>query len=296
MSDFFYSPDNKQAQSSIKTIPVMLGAMTREDGTVLTKFTSNTDAWPGFSQESNKEIVLRWNNVGTPTAAAFSVPTPIDLDTGKVLTVHWLAAMSGATDSPEITHEVYLGAGDTDAAGTDDEIDGGVTVTEYTATVLATDLPDHPSMITVIFKPKAGEVGTDDTLIYAVWIEYTALSSEVAIDGTDRIACRINVPYAHKLVSASLITENIVQVGTLAATLKQTDLGDARGGATLGTALDNTTLEPDNTNRHKRLDFVLKDEDLLTAPANRCYFVTLTGTDPADRITEPQLMIEVARA
>jgi len=159
--------------SAQAAIHVPLGALTLEDGTAITTFSDGASATPGFSQESNKEVVLRWNNHATPTAVAFSVVLPEDLDDSADVIIHWLAKMSGATDSPEITHECYIGAGDTDCAGTDDEIDGGTTLTEYTATIAAANVSAAPQPLTVIFQPKDGELGTDDCLIYGVWVEYT---------------------------------------------------------------------------------------------------------------------------
>lgn len=162
-----------------KTIPIPLGALTLEDGTALTKFASADEATCGFAQLSNKEVVLRFNNHATPPKVAFSVPMPQEMDGAAAVEVHWLAAMSGANDTPVLEHECYFGAGDTDCAGTDDEIDGGVTLTEYSSSIAHGDVPDTmPAVLTCIFGPKAAELGTDDLLIYAVWleVEYAKLS------------------------------------------------------------------------------------------------------------------------
>jgi Uncharacterized conserved protein (DUF2190) len=163
-------------QSAQKTVVVPLGQLTLEDGTVVTKFADGASATPGFSQESNKEVVLRWNNHASPTAVAFSVPLPQDLDPASNVVIHALALMSGSTDSPDLVTEAYFGAADTDCAGTDDEVDGGTSLTEYTCTLLATDVPTLPSVLTVVFGPKAGELGTDDLLLYAVWLEYSGVT------------------------------------------------------------------------------------------------------------------------
>lgn len=155
-------------------IPIALSSLTLEDGTAITKFADGASATPGFSQESNKELVLRWNNHASPTkVAAFGVPLPPDLNPGANVVVHWRAKVTGATDTPVIEHEVYLGAGDTDCAGTDDEIDGADTLTEYTATIAHGDVGGSPEEMTLIFGPKATELGTDDCLVYSVWLEYT---------------------------------------------------------------------------------------------------------------------------
>jgi len=162
-----------------KTIPIPLGSLMLEDGTAIGKFSDGTSATPGFAQLSNKEVVLRWNNHSSHTAVAFSVPMPQELYGSAAVEVHWLAAMSGNTDTPDLVHECYFGAGDTDCAGTDDEIDGGTALTEYSASIAHGDVPDTmPATLTCIFQPKDGEATTDDVLVYAVWleVEYAKLS------------------------------------------------------------------------------------------------------------------------
>ena len=151
---------------------VPLGGMTLEDGTAIGKFSDGASATPGIQQVSNKEQVLRWNNYSQATKVGASVVMPGDLDGTQDVTLHWLAKMSGSTDSPTIEHEAYFNAGDTDCAGTDDEIDGEDTLTEYNATIQASNVPSPPAALTVIFGPKAGEIGTDDVLVYGFWIEY----------------------------------------------------------------------------------------------------------------------------
>jgi hypothetical protein len=156
-------------------IPIPLSALTLEDGTAITTFSNGDSATPGFAQISNKEVVLRWNNKtdALTKVAAFGIPMPPDLNAGANVVIHWRAKMSGATDTPVLEHECYLGAGDTDCAGTDDEIDGATTLTEYTATIAHADVAGSPEELTLIFGPKIGEMDTDDLLVYSVWIEYT---------------------------------------------------------------------------------------------------------------------------
>ena len=156
--------------SDVVPIPIPLTAFTLEDGTPLAKFADGDSATPGFAQISNKELVIRWNNHASPTAIITNIAIP-ELDGAGDLLIQVQAAASGATDTPELTTEAYFGAGDTDCAGTDDEVDGGITVTKYTNTIAAADVPDGPTNLTFLFGPKAGELGTDDLLIYAVWVE-----------------------------------------------------------------------------------------------------------------------------
>ena len=161
--------------SAQKCVPISLGSIVLEDGTTLTTFVNAAAALPGISQESDKEIVLRWNNHATPGEVALSIPMPMDLDVASDVVVHFLALMSGTTDHPEMTMQAFFGKADTDCAGTDDEVDGGTTLTEYICTILATDVPAHPTVLTLIMNPKDGELGTDDLLLYAVWLEYTGI-------------------------------------------------------------------------------------------------------------------------
>lgn len=81
--------------------------------------------------------------------------------------------MAGATDTPKIVHEAFFGAGDTDCAGTDPEVTGGVTLTEYTCTIAHGDVLEAPSSLTLILTPIAGEINTDELHVYAVWLEVT---------------------------------------------------------------------------------------------------------------------------
>lgn len=160
--------------STQAVIQVPLSSLVLEDGTAIGKFASADSAVPGFSQEANKELVLRWNNHASPgKVAAFGLALPPDLNPGANVVIHWRAKMSGATDTPMLEHECYLGAGDTDCAGTDDEIDGAATLTEYTAAIAHADVAGSPEELTLLFGPKATELGTDDLLVYSVWIEYT---------------------------------------------------------------------------------------------------------------------------
>jgi hypothetical protein len=147
------------------------GNLTLEDGTVLTKFSAAPT--PGWAQLSNKERVLKWATHATPTAVGFSAALPDDLDDGSDVEIHYLAAMSDVHDTPVIETEAYFGAGDTDCAGADDEVDGGVTLTEYKVVIDAADVPAGPAALSVVLTPKAGELGTDSLYIYAVWLEYT---------------------------------------------------------------------------------------------------------------------------
>jgi N-formylglutamate amidohydrolase len=106
--------------------------------------------------------------------------------------------------------------------------------------------------------------------------------------------CRLIVPFVHKLVSAYLVTTNVVHTGTVTAALRQSDHLDTYSGALVGTALNNTTLGAE-TSKTTKIEIALADADKQVAPAFRCYHLTLTATDAADRINHPLLLIEVER-
>jgi len=158
--------------SAQHVIPVPIGAFTLEDGTAITKFTAG--ATPGFQQLSDKEVVLTWDGNATPGAAAVVIPL-VDpaIDDSADIVVHCLAKMAGATDTPVVAFEAYVGAGDTDCAGTDPEITGGTALTEYTMTIDAADVSAAPTSLTLVLTPTAGQMDTDELHLYALWLEVT---------------------------------------------------------------------------------------------------------------------------
>ena len=115
-----------------------------------------------------------------------------------------------------------------------------------------------------------------------------------AFNSADLFLCRIVVPFAHKLVSAKVFTQNVVTTGTVTVSLKQTDVSDARAGSVLGTVLNNAALLG-NTSRNTEIPFVLADSELGIVPSGRQYFLVLTATNSADRVDEPVLLLEVDR-
>lgn len=154
-------------------IAVPIGVITLEDGTAMT--TWGAGAVPGFQQLANKEIALTWDGNGTPGAAAVVIPF-VDpaIDDSADVVVHFLAKMAGATDTPILVFEAYFGAGDTDCAGTDPEVTGAATLTEYTMTIASADVPAAPSSLTLVLTPTAGQMDTDELHLYAIWLEVTS--------------------------------------------------------------------------------------------------------------------------
>ncbi|MBN2568137.1 MAG: hypothetical protein JXB42_01770 [Deltaproteobacteria bacterium] len=158
--------------SAQATIPIPLGAITQEDGTALTKLNSTTS---GFSQLTNKEIVIEIPVDATVEAFGFSVPVPQDLDDSKDITVHVLAGKAANLDALTLDCEVYPSAvGD---VGNDDIQDTvAQTITEAISELIficgADGVLAAPGTLSVVLT-LGGTNDGDAVYIYGGWIEYT---------------------------------------------------------------------------------------------------------------------------
>lgn len=94
---------------------------------------------------------------------------PPDWDGDNNVTIHILAAMSGATNAPTMGIAYFEGFGDTNAGGSTAAITG-TSITEYTVTVTAANIGIHPNFAAVSLTPAAH--GTDAIHLYALWVEY----------------------------------------------------------------------------------------------------------------------------
>lgn len=168
-------PGDVPTTAGTGTIDLPVGAWMLENGTALTLFVDAAADLPGRSQEADKEMCLRWNNHAAPVAVIYGTALPKDIDPAEDMTLHMLANVDGATDTPVIAVELYFGVGDTDVVTVHPEITGGTTLTLYTANIPAADIPVYPSNLTVSLGPLAGELGTDDARVFAVWLTYKKL-------------------------------------------------------------------------------------------------------------------------
>ena len=154
------------------SIPVPLGAITREDGTALTaQATTNT----GYSQLSNADTVINIPiNATTGESLGFAVPVPVDLNARKDVTVHVLASKSADNDALTLDCEVYqTGIGDllnADIQGTAAQTVVS-TGTELVFNCAAADVLDPPGGFSVVLA-LGGTNDGDAVYIHAVWIEY----------------------------------------------------------------------------------------------------------------------------
>lgn len=159
------------------------GSITLETGAPTVVFANG--AADGFTQLTNKETVLRWNNGANPTKMAAKFIIPPDLDETANIIVHFLGAIvkAGAdeADSPTITCEAYFASAgaammaDADCGGVSGEflVAQDDKYQEKTLTIAAADVVAAPSVLTLIFNPTDGELGTDDFVLAGVWLEVT---------------------------------------------------------------------------------------------------------------------------
>ena len=162
-----------QALKTIQgTVPVPLGAITMEDGTVLTKQATTV---AGFAQIADKETVINIPiNCTEGEALGFSVPLPQDIDVAADLTVRVLAGKAADLDVLTLDCEVYpVAAGNVANADIQDTVAQTIVaaVTELVFTCGLDGLLASPSSLSVVLT--LGGVNDGDAVyIYGTWIEY----------------------------------------------------------------------------------------------------------------------------
>lgn len=155
------------------TIPIPLGAITMEDGTVLTKQATTVT---GIAQLANKEQVITIPiDCSSGESLGFTVPVPQDLDDSEDIVVHVLAGKGGALDVLTLDCEVYpCGVGDTANADIQDTAATTITeaASELTFTCGADGVLAAPGTLSVILA-LGGTNDGDAVYIYGAWVEYT---------------------------------------------------------------------------------------------------------------------------
>jgi len=155
------------------TIEIPLAAITQEDGTPLGKLNGTTS---GFSQISNKELVISIPINATIEALGFSVPVPQKLDDSDDITVHVLVGKAANLDSLTLDCEVFpCAAGDVGNTDIQDTAAQAITeaASELTFTCGADGVLAAPGTLTGVLT-LGGTNDGDAVYIYGVWIEHTA--------------------------------------------------------------------------------------------------------------------------
>jgi hypothetical protein len=155
------------------TIPVPLGAITMEDGTVLTKQATTV---AGIAQLADKEqVILIPIDCSAGETLGFTVPVPQDLDDTADITVHVLAGKGGDLDTLTLDCEVFpCAVGDTANADIQDTAAAAITAaaSELVFTCGADGVLEAPGTLSVVLIVGGTNDG-DAIYIYGAWVEYT---------------------------------------------------------------------------------------------------------------------------
>jgi len=155
-----------------------------EDGTALGKFADGASG-VGWTQLSNKELALRWNNAAAPDKVALQFVMPQDINDAAAVVLHLVGAIvkAGAdeADSPVFTVEAYFSTpGAVPAADDNCGGESGEFVTaeddkfqEKTLSIAHGDVPAAPAVLTLVINPKDGQLQDDDFILLTPWLEIT---------------------------------------------------------------------------------------------------------------------------
>lgn len=162
-------------------LDIPIGSAVEKDGTALAIWGDGSATEPGWNTGAEAGGV-RWDPNGNPDPIKFSVPIPPDLDATKDVILHISGAKEGATSGDAINWTVeafnnVVGAlydADSDFGGEcGDFVNTTKLVQEHTLTLAAANIAASPAVLTLTIQPKDGELGTDDAMIFGMWLEYT---------------------------------------------------------------------------------------------------------------------------
>lgn len=131
-----------------------------------------SDSTPSYARvngATDKALRVTWGASNVDEVQFPPVFMPPDLDESVDLTIHLVARMSGATDTPTIDVQVFDGIGDTEMGGATAALSN--TLQELTVTIANADILGHPLGFLNIALV-SGTHTTDDLELYAAWIEY----------------------------------------------------------------------------------------------------------------------------
>lgn len=159
-----------------------LGSWHEVDGTALADFGGDSTT-PGY-HAGDGAFGIRWHNQGNPDAISISIPYPPDLDPAANVIVHILAAKTGATSGDAVTWTIEafenidgaLYDADSDFGGTSSAMTGDATAKtcqEETLTLALANITGAPGTLNLTLQPTDGKLGTDDVILFGVWLEYT---------------------------------------------------------------------------------------------------------------------------
>jgi len=164
-------------------LPIPMGAWTEQDGTVLAVHSAAPT--PGIFATAEGHGI-QWAAHANPDPIAASIPIPLDLNASADVIVHVLAAKTGATAGDAVTWLIEAfnnadgAAYDADAnfGGTSSAMTGDATAKdcqEETLTLANANVAGAPCVLQLTLQPTDGTLGTDDVIVFGVWLEYTKL-------------------------------------------------------------------------------------------------------------------------
>lgn len=158
-----------------------LGSWHEKDGTALAVHSAAPT--PGYHATA-EGFGIQWAAHANPDPIACSVPIPDDLDADENMIVHVLAAKTGATEADAVTWlieafnnaDAALYDADDNFGGTSSAMTGTATAKtcqEETLQLASANVAGSPCVLQLSLQPTDGTLGTDDVIVFGVWLEYT---------------------------------------------------------------------------------------------------------------------------
>ncbi len=136
------------------------GILTLDSTPRLKRVTTSTD----------KALKVEWVGGNVDEVQFASVPMPPDLNASVNVTIHLLARMNAAGDTPTIDVQVFDGIGDTEMGGATAALSS--TLAELTVTIANANISGNPTgFFSISLVP--GAHATQLIELYGAWIEYT---------------------------------------------------------------------------------------------------------------------------
>ncbi len=140
------------------------GLLTSDSTPVLKRVSTSTD----------KALKVEWAGGNVDEVQFPTVFMPPDLDETVDVTIHLLAKMSAAGDTPTIDVQVFDGIGDTEMGGATAALSD--TLAELSVTIANANISGHPTgFFNIALIP--GTHATQLVELYAAWIEYVRKAS-----------------------------------------------------------------------------------------------------------------------
>ena len=140
---------------------------TTNHGGILTS--DSTPSYARLNGATDKALRVNWIQGNVDEVQFPPVFMPPDLDETQDLTIHLLARMDAATDTPTIDVQVFDAIGDTEMGGATAALSS--TLAELTVTVVAANISGNPlGFLNISLIP--GTHATDDVQVFAAWVEY----------------------------------------------------------------------------------------------------------------------------